>query len=393
MNILFLSRWYPFPPNNGSKLRIYNLLQGLCEHHEVVLLSFAESSEITPKMERPISNFKEIHFIPRKPFNPLSKKARLGFLSKTPRSFIDTFSPELVASIHEILNSDKFDLVIASQVDMAAYGRHFQELPAIFEEAEVGILYEQFKNAASFPERLRYWLTWNKHKRFLLSTLKYFKAATVVSQPEKSLLSEAISNHPPIKIIPNGVDVQSYRDFQEIRKPNTMIFAGAFSFSPNYEAMQWFVGEALPIIQENIPTAELTITGNHLDLPLPKANYLNLTGLVDDVRPLIAQSTCSVVPILSGGGTRLKILEAVALGTPVITTTKGVEGLDLTPGDDILVGDNPKEFADAVIKVLTDAETGQKLATNALKKVQENYDWAQIVPDLLDLAQKVIDIP
>ena len=229
MKILFLSRWYPYPPNNGSKLRINNLLKGLCEHHDVSLLSFAEPSEITPDMERPLSNFREINIIPRKPFDPLSRKSRAGFFSATPRSFIDTFSPELANNIEQILNSEKFDLVLASQVDMAAYGRYFQQLPAIFEEAEVGVLYEQYKNATSFSQKLRYWLTWNKHKRFLASTLKYFKAATVVSQKERELLSQAVSNHPIIQVIPNGVDTKSYRDVQEIQKPNTMIFTGVFN--------------------------------------------------------------------------------------------------------------------------------------------------------------------
>ena len=388
MKILFLSRWYPYPPNNGSKLRINNLLKGLCENHDVSLLSFAEPTEITSKMERPYSNFKEIQIIPRKPFDPLSRKSKTGFFSATPRSFIDTFSLELARSIQKVLNSDKFDLVIASQIDMAAYGGYFQQLPAIFEEAEVGVLYEQYKNATSLSQKLRYWLTWTKHKRFLASTLKYFQAATVVSQQERELLSQAVSNHQIIQVIPNGVDTQSYRDVQEIRKPNTMIFTGAFSYHPNYEAMEWFIQNAFPLIQAEISTAQLTITGDHLGLPLPEATNINQTGFVDDIRPLIAQSACSVVPILSGGGTRLKILEAIALGTPVITTTKGAEGLDLQPGDDILVADHPHDFANAVITVMTDVETQQRLTANAFKKVQENYDWSRILPLFLELTDK-----
>ncbi len=177
MRILFLSRWYPYPPNNGSKLRIYNLLKGLCAHHEVSLLSFADPAEMTANIEKPLENFKEIRIVPRKPFDPLSSKSRLGFLSVTPRSFIDTFSPKLADKIEQIINSDNIDLVIASQIDMAAYGRYFQQLPAIFEEAEIGVLYEQYNNAATPIQKIRHWLTWTKHKHFLASTLNIFQSS------------------------------------------------------------------------------------------------------------------------------------------------------------------------------------------------------------------------
>ena len=341
-------------------------------------------------MEKPYAGFKDIQVVPRKPFDPLSRQSKLGFLNPTPRSFIDTFSPELVTNIEEILASEKIDVVIASQIDMAAYGRYFSGLPAIFEEAEVGVLYDQFKTAVSLPQRFRYWLTWEKHKRFLASTLKHYRAATVVSQQERELLSQAVPNHPAIQVVPNGVDIESYREVQETRNPNMMIFTGAFSYHPNYEAMEWFVGNVLPLIQEKIPTAQLTITGDHMNLPLPEADNINRTGFVDDIRPLIAQSICSVVPILSGGGTRLKILEAIALGSPVITTTKGGEGLDLREGKDILIADHPQEFANAVITVMTNARTRQNLSTNAFQQVQEKYDWTRILPQFLALTDKII---
>ncbi len=113
MRILFLSRWYPFPANNGSKLRIFNLLKGLSQYHEVTLLSFAEPSEISSGIQKPPLGFKEIRVVPRKAFDPASSRARFGFLSATPRSFIDTFSSEMAGSIGDILSAHKFDLVIA----------------------------------------------------------------------------------------------------------------------------------------------------------------------------------------------------------------------------------------------------------------------------------------
>ncbi len=111
-------------------------------------------------------------------------------------------------------------------------------------------------------------------------------------------------------------------------EPGSLIFTGAFTYHANYDAASWFVGEVYGRIKDQYPAARLTITGNHADLPLPPAPDITRTGFVPDVRPLIAGSWAAVVPMRQGGGTRLKILEAMALGVPVIATTKGAEGLD-----------------------------------------------------------------
>jgi hypothetical protein len=151
VRILFLSGWYPYPVNNGSKLRILSLLRGrsLC---------------------------REVQVLPRKPFDPHSWRARLGFLSPTPRSVVDTFSKEMAQRIEQAVSLKGFDLVIASQLGMAGYGQHFQGLPALFEEVEVGVPYGQFAQAPSTWRRARYGLTWAKHRAYLSRLLRRFRA-------------------------------------------------------------------------------------------------------------------------------------------------------------------------------------------------------------------------
>ena len=311
------------------------------------------------------------------------------FLSSTPRSFIDTFSLEIVRNIEQLISAQNFDLIIASQINMAAYGNYFNQIPAIFEEAEVGILFEQYKKTTSPIKRFRYWLTWTKHKHFLKSVLKHFKAVTVVSQQENNLLTEAIPEHPTLEVIPNCINITDYESINEKPQPNSIIFTGAFTFEPNYEAMLWFVKDVLPIIQKKIPDAHLSITGNHGERTLHPNPNVTLTGFVEDIRPYIARSMCSIVPILSGGGTRLKILEAMALGTPVIATTKGAEGLDLQPGEQILVADSAQGFANAVISVLSEPKIHQKLSTRALQQVSEHYNWPKTIPTFLNFIDRI----
>jgi glycosyltransferase involved in cell wall biosynthesis len=153
--------------------------------------------------------------------------------------------------------------------------------------------------------------------------------------------------------------------------------------------MTWFLQEVYPRIQAQAPDVCVTITGDHADLPLPPADNVTLTGFVDDVRPLIASAWVSLVPIRVGGGTRLKILEAMALGTPVVTTSKGAEGLDAKHGEHLLIANSPEAFAEAVIRLLQEPGLRQRLADKAYQLVQERYDLAALMPRFLDLVERV----
>lgn len=393
MRILFLSRWYPYPPSNGSKLRIYNLLRGLAQKHELTLLSFVDQPDAEPNLNGLQSLCSKIHIVPWKPFEPGSKQAVFGFFSAKPRSVIDTFSPQMKQCLESLLAENHYDLVIASQVDMAAYSPYFQGVPAIFEELEVGVLYERFYRGHPWQHRLRNGLTWFKHRRYLSSLLQNFQAGTVVSHREKQYLAQEINNPTPIKIIPNCVQLADYKNIQEEPQPNTLIFIGAFSYSPNYEAMQWFLRDVWPIVLNQVDKAQLSITGNHGNRPLPSTKNVTLTGFVDDIRPLVARAWASIVPLQEGGGTRLKILEAMALGTPVIATSKGAEGLDAEPDKHLLIADTPQDFAQAVVKLLNNAELRQELSGNAFELMRTTYDWDLIMPRFLDLAEQAVQQP
>jgi glycosyltransferase involved in cell wall biosynthesis len=137
---------------------------------------------------------------------------------------------------------------------------------------------------------------------------------------------------------------------------------------------------------------QFTITGDHANLPLPPADRVTLTGFVDDVRPLIAAAGVSVVPLRVGGGTRLKILEAMALRTPVVTTSKGAEGLDVQPGEHLLIADTPEAFAAASLRLLQEPGLRQRLADNAYRLVAEKYDWAVTMPRFLELVERVAGV-
>lgn len=390
MKILFISRWYPYPPDNGSKLRVYNLLRGLAKEHEVTLLSFADGPVSGLQNGEIRSICAQVSTVPWKAYNPESTQARLGFLSMVPRSVKDTYSAEMAVQIQRFLSAEKYDCVIASQADTAGYWKYFRELPAIFEEVELGVLYEKYANAGGAREKVRHGLTWVKHRQYLASLIRNFMACTVVSEKEKRLVSRILPDYRSIQVIPNCIHLADYDLASHQPEPGTIIFTGSFRYFPNYNAMTWFINGVFPQIIAQVPRTKLVITGDHANLPLPSNDHITLTGFVDDVRPLVANSSVSIAPLLQGGGTRLKILEAMALRTPVVATSKGAEGLDVTNGEEIIIADNETEFASAVVRLLYDNQLRSRLVENGYRLIKAKYDWSVVMPDYLDLIQKVV---
>ncbi len=386
MKILFLSRWFPFPTNNGSKLRIYNLLCGLGEYHDVTLLSFADQPDVSRDAPEVQSLCSEVHVIPWREFDPKSMRARFGLLNLAPRSIVDTFSPEMAQRITQLLNMYRYDLVVASQLSMAAYRPYFKNVPALFEEVEVGLIYSEAHHSLDLKKRLRSAFTWFKLRMYLSHLLGSFQACTVVSERERHMLARSFSiRHDLIEVVPNCVQVYENQPLALV--PNQLIFSGSFHYHANYEAMLWFVREVYPRVLERVPDAHLIITGDHANLPLPSTQNITLTGYVDDIKTAIASSWVSIAPLLSGGGTRLKILEAMSVGTPVVSTSKGAEGLDAVIGRHLFVADTPEVFADHVVRILKSKELRDQISTGAHGFVKEKYNWKTIMPRFLQLIE------
>ncbi len=386
MRILFLSRWFPFPPNNGSKNRIYNILKGISKEHEVYLVSFCDRQE---KVSTVHPFCRQIKVLPYREFSPNSLRAVAGFFQSTPRYLLDTYSSPMERLIRETIEQSNIDLVIASETHMASYIGCLRELPAMIDELELGTFYQKTKISGSTTQRFRNQLTWIKLRNYLSQLLQQFRACTIVSNVEYELLKQMAPQYKNAHIIPNCVDLDHYQNVTPNPRSNSMIFCGPFHYSANYEAMKWFLREVFPIVRSKAPDSHLLITGNTAGFPLPSTENLTLTGYVEDVRPLIAGSTISLVPILSGGGTRIKILEAMALKTPVIATSKGAEGLDVQDGENILLADTPKEFSEAILQLMDNRALRERIAQNAYQLVQEKYNWQRVIPKLLNLIESV----
>jgi glycosyltransferase involved in cell wall biosynthesis len=390
LKILFLSQWYPFPTNNGSKIRIYNLLTNLAKSHEITLLSFADQGITIDKTDfNAFPNITKVNTIPWKPYNSNSWKAKLGFLNSAPRFITDTYSLHMEKAIRDSISQQPYDLIIASQLSMASYYSCFEEIPALFEELEIGLFHDKVVRSTNLSKRIRHNLTWLKLRRYLSELIKSFQMCTVVSSEERKLFEQHFpESKTKVEIVPNGINSSDYLDLNIEPEPNQIIFSGPFRYHVNYEAMVWFIQEIFPKILKRLPDTQLVITGDHANLPLPTQENITLTGFVPDVKPLVASSWVSIAPLLSGGGTRLKILEAMASGTPVVATSKGAQGLDIVPEKHILIADEPDIFANHVVRILKNKDLHDRLSANALQVAEEKYDWNALIPHFLQVVEK-----
>jgi polysaccharide biosynthesis protein PslH len=381
MRILFLSRWFPYPANNGAKIRIFNLLRHLAARHELVLLSFASEEVTTADLAVLRQYCRQVAVVPYRPFQPNRLQALAGFFAAKPRSVIDTYSQELHALVEQTCREQPFDLVIASQIDMVPYAQLVHDARKIFEEIELTVFYDRFVRQQQLPHKVRSGLTWWKLSRYVAGLLRAFDGGTVVSTQEQERVRRIARDYANIQVVPNGVDVAHYAQDFGPPEPDTLIYSGALTYGPNFDAIQFFLGEIFPLIQAQRPAVKLTITGKLDGVPverLPEHRNVMFTGYLDDIRPTLARSWVNIVPLRQGGGTRLKILEALAAGTPVVATAKGAEGLELLPEQEILRADTPAAFAATVLRLLDDADLRACLSRQGRQAVTARYDWSSI---------------
>ena len=384
MRILIVSTWFPYPPDNGSKLRAFHLLGELAKRHEVSLVSFCDSGPPEPADLTALRSVcASVEAIPRSAFvrGPLTKR---GLLTSVPRSYVQGYSQQMEQEIRNRVPAH--DAALALQVQAAVHLRGTLTVPALFEEAEVAVIEDQTASARRPIRRLRRHLTWWKYARFVRSLCQRFDHTTVVSDAERARLARIGCDPARLSVVPNGVDDADLA-WQQTRAQCRLVYPGALTYSANVDAVRWFLAEILPAIRSARPDVEFFVTGSTSGVAvadLPNARMATFTGHLSDVRPAIAGSTACVVPLRVGGGTRLKILQAMALGTPVVATSKGAEGLALTPGRDILIGDTPEQFASHVVHLLSYPALRERIAGAARALVGNGYTWEHSAATLDD---------
>lgn len=383
MKILFVSTWFPYPLDNGSRIRVYHLLRALAERHDLHLLTFMPP-DAAPYLAKVCTWCRQVEVVQRDPFWRDPRKTVLGYLSPRPRDVVAGYSPEMARLVRDAAAGQRYDLIVASVAEAAPYALLVPDTPLLLEEHNfmTGWMEEQYRAQRHPVRRSLRWVTWQKCRHYERGLYLQFGACTMVSEQDRRAVQASIPKYSGrVEVIPNGVDLDKNRPGLAQPEPDTLVFNGALTYHANADAMRFFAGEILPAIRIHYPKVTVKITGrtDGVDVSwLPADGSVTLTGYLDDVRPVVAGSWACIVPLRIGGGTRLKILEAMALGTPVVATAKGAEGLDVTPEQDILIASDPSTFAAQAVRLLGDPELRRRLARNGRRLVEERYGWQAI---------------
>lgn len=393
-HVLFISWWWPYPASNGSKIRIYNLLRHLSQHYRVTLLSFAEADEATPEQIAHLRTFcQHVEQVAKPEYHPGALKATLGYMSPWPRSLVDTYSPDMAQRVARVVQSDTVDVIVASQTTVMRYLEAAPGIPAVLEEVETTIFHNHVEQADSLTKRLRSNLTLSKLDHALAGLYQRGVAFTVVSESELAYLRHLSPSGERMAIVPNGVDTIANQPDPTVQpKPYTLIYTGAVTYYANYEAVAFFIRDVWPLVRARYPQAQFTVTGGtgKVDVSdLAAQPGVIFSGFLPSVADAVRQSCALVATLQTGGGTRLKILEAMALGTPVIATTKGAEGLTVNDGENILIADSAPEIAAAVGRLFDEAGLRERLAAGGRVLVEQHYDWGVLTGQLIEMIEKV----
>lgn len=402
MRILFLTPQVPFPPRQGTQLRNLHMLKAAATSHQVDLLSFARpgESEGSAGPLRQLCGRLELVPVPTR-----TPGARLGtlLLSREPDMARRLKSGAFSARLERLLAEQRYDAVHVAGIEMARYtpiARAVSPRTAVvFDDHNAEYLLQA--SAAAVDARQPFaWhkaayslVQWRRLRRYERWTCDQSNRVIAVSEEDSRALSE-LGIRGSASVVPNSIDVESYRSKPSQRPDRTMlIFTGTMDFRPNVDAATWFVSEVLPAIAEARPATRLMIVGRS---PAPEVRGLPrrnprvvVTGEVDDIRPLLHASGVFVVPLRIGGGVRLKVMEAMAAGLPVVSTTLGAAGTGTTDGQELLVADRPSDFAGAVLRLFEDEALRGRLTEAGRKYAERHFDWRQMAPLLLAVYEEL----
>ena len=391
MKILIISHFLPYPPHGGSLQRNFNLIKETSKNNEIYLLTFTQR-KLIPDEKNLNAGIKALGEYCKylKVFKISTDYNRikwylllfLNLFSFIPYSVWRFESKAMIREIKKQLKNNRFDIIQIDTIALAQYANFASDLPKILvhQNVESSLLLRRSFNEKNPLIKLYLFFQGQKLRKYEKKVAGKFDVNITVSELDKKEFEGFITDT-KFEVVPNGTDTKYFTPKGKIDSRN-LVFVGGMPWYPNKDAMIYFCREVYPLIKEKMPDVEMHIIGRYTRQELQRISRddksIKLHGYVNDVRHYIHRAGAYVVPIRIGGGTRLKILDAFACGKAVVSTSVGCEGLDVTPGENVLIGDSPSEFADQVVNLLKDETLRMKLGANARKLVMEKYSWEKI---------------
>lgn len=383
----------PYPPDSGERIRNYHLMRSLARTNTLSLLSLVFSEQerqMLPEVLLWCSRAEAVGVPKRsKPRHAIRLIPHL--LSGRPLDSYFVDSGHMLAKIGDYTALRHYDIIQIEHSIMAPYIRAVagqSTAKTVLTFHNVGFLQyrRMFKTERNPYRKIRHFLNWLPMERYEARIAERFDACVVTSPDDRRALLEKNSGL-PVEVVPNGVDTEGYVPLEEPESAPHLLFMGKMDYEPNIDAVVWFAQEIFPLIRQEVPDCVFTIAGGSpVDevQRLASVSGITVTGYVQDIQCRYKKCGVVVTPLRSGGGTRLKILEAMALGRPVVSTTVGCEGLHCRHNEHLLIADTPELFARQVIDLLSDRQRRQRLAAAARSFVESRFAWTGIAGKLQD---------
>ena len=394
MNILYLCHRFPFPPKRGGKIRPFNMIRHLHGLHDVTVASLVRSTAEADEAGG-IADFCSRYEMTRvaDSLQRLRMVARLP--STIPSSFGYFHSPALQRAVRRLLRERSFDLIFVHCSSVARYVERIDHIPKILDfgdmDSQKWMDYAHFKR---FPMNLGYRLEGMKLVAEEKRLARAFDVCTATTRAELETLDShrtgAVSDW-----FPNGVDSEYFAPHNDAYDPDTLCFIGRMDYYPNQECMSDFCRTVFPLIRDRRPAAKLLIVG--ADPPpsmrkLEEVPGVTVTGSVADVRPYLRRSAAMVAPLHIARGTQNKILEAMASGVPVVTSTAAAGGVDAVAGMHFQVADTASDIAAATLALMCDPAARRRFAAAGRARMLSHHDWSGSMRRLDGIIQRCLEI-
>jgi sugar transferase (PEP-CTERM/EpsH1 system associated) len=381
MRILFLTSRFPYPLEKGDKLRAFYQIVELSKRHEIILAAVSDK----PVTEEDLDALKP--FCKKILVHNLSKARVVGNLSKAllngkPFQTKYFFSEEFKKRINKVLEEDRPHAIFCQLVRMAEYVKDIKDIPKTLDYQDAfskGL--ERLAKSTSILKKIPVRMEWKRMMRYETKAFDWFEHKIIISEQDRKFIHHP--KHDEIEIIPNGVDFNFYVPMQREKKYD-LIFAGNMNYPPNIESAIYIAQKIMPVLKKQKPDIKLVIAGATPSKEILKleSDNIHVTGWVEDMREVFAESKIHLAPMLISIGLQNKILQAMAMKIPCIVSSQANNAIHAPTNDCLFIAERPEEYVEKILLLLNDKTVYDKLSENAYQFVHRNFDWAAMVTPL-----------
>jgi sugar transferase (PEP-CTERM/EpsH1 system associated) len=400
VHILWLKTELLHPVDKGGKIRTYQMLRELKLDHEITYLTLDDGSAAVDAREKATEYCDEVISIP----HHTSAKFSAAFYSELASNLLSPL-PYAIKKYHSapmreqivLAASRRFDCIVCDFLAPAVNVPAVLPCPTVlFQHNVEAMIWKRHYEVQTNPLKRAYLRgQWHKTQAFERESCRRFDTVVTVSREDREMIRREYGAE-NVYDVPTGVDVEFFQPRGDVTpEANNLVFTGSMDWLPNEDAIRYFTEQIMPLIRQQISDVTLTVVGRN---PYPALLELSkrdrsivVTGRVDDVRPFIEKAAAYIVPLRIGGGTRLKIFEAMAMEKAVVSTSIGAEGLPVRNDEELILADTPEAFAGSVVRLLQDSEIGRRLGQQAAARVRETFGWRQVAENFASICEHTLN--